>query len=384
LSAVLKRNERLLSLVLNTIAKDKQIEDGWRGFKRPVAARNLANDVDDEVVDALVSAVNSRNADLAHRYYALKAGWMGQKQIDWWDRNAPLPGDDDRHYSWDEAKRIVCDAFAGFDPAMAATAAPFFSRHWIDAAPREGKSSGAFSHPVVPSAHPYILMNFAGKSRDVMTLAHEMGHGVHQVLAADQGYLMSDTPLTLAETASVFAEMLAFRRLVDSQTDPAARRFLLAGKVEDMLNTVVRQIAFHNFETHLHGSRAKAELTADEISDIWMQTQREALGPAVRIGDDYRPIWGYVPHFVHTPFYVYAYAFGDCLVNALWQKYQLSQAAGSANSFITDYKALLAAGGTARYDAALARFDLDPRQPAFWSLGLDMISGMIDELESLA
>ncbi len=384
LSAVLKQNERLLSLVLNTIAKDKQIEDGWRGFKRPVAARNLANDVDDEVVDALVSAVNSRNADLAHRYYALKAGWMGQKQIDWWDRNAPLPGDDDRQYSWDEAKSIVCDAFAAFDPAMAATAAPFFSRHWIDAAPREGKSSGAFSHPVVPSAHPYILMNFAGKSRDVMTLAHEMGHGVHQVLAADQGYLMSDTPLTLAETASVFAEMLAFRRLVDSQTDPAAQRFLLAGKVEDMLNTVVRQIAFHNFETHLHASRAKAELTADEISDIWMQTQRDALGPAVRIGDDYRPIWGYVPHFVHTPFYVYAYAFGDCLVNALWQKYQLSQAAGSADSFITDYKALLAAGGTARYDAALARFDLDPRQPAFWSLGLDMISGMIDELESLA
>jgi oligoendopeptidase F len=383
LSTTLKDNQRLLSLVINTVAKDKAIEDGWRGFSRPVASRNLANDVDDEVVDALVSAVDQRNADLAHRYYALKAGWMGQKQIDWWDRNAPLPGDDDRRYGWDEAKSIVLDAFESFDPAMAATAAPFFSENWIDAAPRAGKSSGAFSHPAVPSVHPYILMNFAGKSRDVMTLAHEMGHGVHQVLAADQGYLMSDTPLTLAETASVFAEMLTFRRLLDSQDDPVVRRFMLAAKVEDMLNTVVRQIAFHNFETQLHNSRARAELTADEISDIWMDTQRAALGPAVRIGDDYRPIWGYVPHFVHTPFYVYAYAFGDCLVNALWQQYQLARAAGTAASFIEKYTALLRAGGTVRYDEALARFNLDPRQPQFWSLGLDMISGMIDELEGL-
>ncbi len=384
LSSTLKDNQRLLSLVLNTVAKDKQIEDGWRGFKRPVAARNLANDVDDDVVDALVSAVDQRNSELAHRYYALKAGWMGKKQIDWWDRNAPLPGDDDRLYKWDEAKAIVLDAFAAFDPQMAAVAEPFFSRNWIDAAPRAGKSSGAFSHPVVPSAHPYILMNFAGKSRDVMTLAHEMGHGIHQLMAADQGYLMSDTPLTLAETASVFAEMLAFRRLLDSQDTAAARRFMLASKIEDMLNTVVRQVAFHNFETQLHDHRAKAELTADEISDIWMDTQRAALGPAVRIGDDYRPIWGYVPHFVHTPFYVYAYAFGDCLVNALWQQYQMAQNDGSAPAFIENYKALLSAGGTVRYDSALARFQLDPRKPEFWSLGLDMISGMIDELEGLS
>jgi oligoendopeptidase F len=384
LSATLKDNQRLLSLILNTVAKDKSIEDGWRGFKRPVASRNLANDVDDDVVDALVTAVDQRNVDLAHRYYVLKAGWMGKKQIDWWDRNAPLPGDDDRKYGWHEARTIVLDAFASFDPSIAAIAEPFFNNNWIDAAPRAGKSSGAFSHPVVPSAHPYILMNFAGKSRDVMTLAHEMGHGVHQVLASEQGYLMSDTPLTLAETASVFAEMLTFRRLVDSQESPDTRRFMLAAKVEDMLNTVVRQVAFHNFETRLHESRAKAELTADEISDIWMETQRAALGPAVRIGDDYRPIWGYVPHFVHTPFYVYAYAFGDCLVNALWQKYQLAQVDDGAADFIGNYKALLLAGGTERYDAALARFDLDPRQPQFWSLGLDMISGMIDELEGLA
>jgi oligoendopeptidase F len=384
LSTTLKANQRLLSLVLNTIAKDKEIEDRWRGFKRPVASRNLDNDVDDEVVDALVTAVDSRNADLAHRYYRLKAGWMGGETIDWWDRNAPLPDDDDSSFTWDEAQQLVMDSFAGFDPQMAELAAPFFERNWIDAAPRAGKSSGAFSHPVTPSAHPYILMNFSGKSRDVMTLAHEMGHGIHQRLAADRGYLMSDTPLTLAETASVFAEMLTFRRLVDRAEDAGTRRRLLAGKVEDMLNTVVRQVAFHNFETRLHEARRSAELTADEISDIWMETQRAALGPAVRTGDDYRPVWGYVPHFVHTPFYVYAYAFGDCLVNALWQTYAGERATGKAGEFVTRYRDLLCAGGTERYDVALGRFGLDARDPAFWSMGLDMISGMIDELEGLS
>jgi len=383
LSSTLKANERLLSLILNTIAKDKEVEDRWRGFARPVASRNLANDVDDEVVDALVDAVTGRFGDLTHRYYALKAGWMGRDQIDWWDRNAPLPGDDDRVFVWDEAERIVLDAFAGFDPEMAAMAKPFFDQSWIDAVPRAGKSSGAFSHPVTPSAHPYILMNFAGKSRDVMTLAHEMGHGVHQCMASDKGYLMSDTPLTLAETASVFAEMLAFRQLVDSADDIGTRRMLLAGKIEDMLNTVVRQVAFHNFETAFHDTRAGGELTADDISEIWMQTQRAALGPAVRIGDDYRPVWGYIPHFVHTPFYVYAYAFGDCLVNALWQSFQKASAAGTAGEFVDKYKYMLRAGGTERFDVALGRFGLDASKPEFWSMGIDMISGMIDELEGL-
>ena len=384
LSQTLKANERLLSLVLNTIAKDKGVEDRWRGFARPVASRNLDNDVDDQTVDALVAAVDDRNADLSHRYYRLKAGWMGGDTLNWWDRNAPLPSDDDRKFSWDEARQLVLASFDGFDPQMAAQAEPFFTRNWIDAEPRAGKSSGAFSHPVTPSAHPYILMNFSGKSRDVMTLAHEMGHGIHQRLAADRGYLMSDTPLTLAETASVFAEMLTFRRLVDSTDDPAIRQRLLAGKVEDMLNTVVRQVAFHNFETRFHDARRNAELTSDEISDIWMETQRAALGPAIKTGDDYRPIWGYIPHFVHTPFYVYAYAFGDCLVNALWQTYQSAQADGQAADFVASYRSLLQAGGTERYDIALQRFGLDPRDPAFWSMGLDMISGMIDELEGLS
>ena len=384
LSQTLKANERLLSLVLNTIAKDKEVEDRWRGFARPVASRNLDNDVDDQTVDALVAAVDNRNADLSHRYYRLKADWMGSDTLNWWDRNAPLPSDDDRKFSWDEARQLVLASFDGFDPQMATQAEPFFTRNWIDAEPRAGKSSGAFSHPVTPSAHPYILMNFSGKSRDVMTLAHEMGHGIHQRLAADRGYLMSDTPLTLAETASVFAEMLTFRRLVDSTDDPAIRQRLLAGKVEDMLNTVVRQVAFHNFETRFHDARRNAELTSDEISDIWMETQRAALGPAIKTGDDYRPIWGYIPHFVHTPFYVYAYAFGDCLVNALWQTYQSAQANGQAADFVASYRSLLQAGGTERYDIALQRFGLDPRDPAFWSMGLDMISGMIDELEGLS
>ena len=383
LSGVMQDNQRLFNLILNVIAKDKEIDDRWRGFTRPVSSRNLANDVDDPTVDALAGAVTSRMPDIAHRYYQLKAGWMGAQTMPWWDRNAPLPGDDDRRFSWSEARQIVMAAFTGFDPAMAEVAQQFFDRNWIDAEVRQGKASGAFSHPTVPSAHPYILMNFDGRARDVMTLAHEMGHGVHQVLAADQGYLMSDTPLTLAETASVFAEMLAFRALVDKAPTAAARRFLLAGKIEDMLNTVVRQIAFHNFETAFHDARKSGEVSAEALSDIWMQTQTQALGPAVKLDDSYRPIWAYIPHFVHTPFYVYAYAFGDCLVNALWQKYQTASTADKP-LFAEHYKNLLCAGGTKRYDEALAPFGLNPADAAFWNLGLDMIAGMIDELEDLS
>ena len=375
-------NQRLFCLIMNTIVKDKEIDDRWRGFARPVSSRNLANDVDDVTVDALAEAVTTRMPDIAHRYYQMKASWMGLKQLNWWDRNAPLPGDDDRRFSWDEAKDIVMSAFANFDAGMADKAGQFFEKRWIDAAIRTGKTSGAFSHPTVPSAHPYILMNYDGKSRDVMTLAHEMGHGVHQMLAAPKGYLMADTPLTLAETASVFAEMLAFNALMDRTDDPAKRRFLLAGKVEDMMNTVVRQIAFHNFETRVHDSRKQGELSADMLGDIWMETQAQALGPALYLDDSYRAIWSYIPHFIHTPFYVYAYAFGDCLVNALWQKYQISSAS-ERQDFITHYTGLLSAGGTVRYDTALEVFGLNPTDKSFWHLGLDMISGMIDELETL-
>ena len=383
LSEVMQDNQRLFCLILNVIAKDKEIDDRWRGFNRPVSSRNLANDVDDATVDALASAVTTRMPDIAHRYYQLKAGWMGSDELPWWDRNAPLPGDDDRRFNWSDARQIVTDAFAGFDQPMADVAQQFFDRNWIDAEVRKGKASGAFSHPTVPSAHPYILMNFDGRARDVMTLAHEMGHGIHQVLAADKGYLMSDTPLTLAETASVFAEMLAFQTLVDKAPNDAARRFLLAGKVEDMLNTVVRQIAFHNFETAFHDARKSGEVSAEALSDLWMQTQMQALGPAIRLDDSYRPIWAYIPHFVHTPFYVYAYAFGDCLVNALWQNYQEKSAADKL-VFSEQYIQLLKAGGTKRYNEALAPFGLNPADSSFWNMGLDMIAGMIDELEILS
>ena len=383
LSGVMADNQRLFALILNVIAKDKEVDDRWRGFERPVSSRNLANDVDDATVDALSHAVNARTGDIAHRYYQLKAGWMGMDTLNWWDRNAPLAGDDDRRFTWPQARDIVLQAFGVFDPEMAQIAKRFFDEGWIDAGVRTGKASGAFSHPTVPSVHPYILMNYDGRARDVMTLAHEMGHGVHQVLAAHNGYLMSDTPLTLAETASVFAEMLAFRVLLDSTDNPANRRFLLAGKVEDMLNTVVRQIAFHNFETAFHDARRTGEVSGEQLSDIWMETQSAALGPAVRLDDSYRPVWAYIPHFVHSPFYVYAYAFGDCLVNALWQSYQ-NRSAEARPQFVSDYRGLLTAGGTVRYDSALRPFNLDATQPEFWHLGLDMVASMIDELESLS
>ncbi len=384
-SQVLNENKRLMTLIFNTIAKDKSVDDKWRQFKRPVSSRNLANDVEDDVVDALAQTVTARMPDLTHRYYAIKAKWMGKDVLPWWDRNAPLPGEDTRKFTWDEAKTLILEAFGDFDPMMAEVAGWFFDRGWIDAPQRDGKASGAFSHPTVPSAHPYILMNFSGNVRDVMTLAHELGHGIHQVLAAPRGHFMCSTPLTLAETASVFGEMLVFRKLLEASEDRGQRRVLLAGKIEDMLNTVVRQIGFHNFETRFHDARKDGELTPDQVADIWMDTQKDALGPSIAIDESYRPIWGFIPHFIHVPFYVYAYAFGDCLVNALWQSYAQAKEAGPAEkeAFVGKYMDLLRAGGTNRHDVALAPFALDAHDSGFWSLGLDMIAGMIDELETL-
>jgi len=371
-------NIRLLTLITNTLAKDKEIEDRWRHFDRPVSERNLANQVEDEVVDALVDSVRGAYADLSHRYYALKAKWFGTDALDYWDRNAPLPFDDANLYSWDEAQNLVLDAYGAFAPQMADTAKRFFTEQWIDARPREGKDSGAFSHPVVPSAHPYILMNFHGKSRDVMTLAHELGHGVHQVLAADQGTLMADTPLTTAETASVFGEMLTFRKMVDTEQDPTRRKILIAGKVEDMLNTVVRQIAFHEFERCVHDERKSGELSAERLGEIWLKIQGESLGPAIRFDDNYKNYWAYIPHFVHTPFYVYAYAFGDCLVNSLYGVF-----ASGHEGFQRKYLDMLSAGGTKRHKELLAPFGLDASDPDFWNQGLNVIKGFISELEAM-
>jgi len=382
---VLGENVRLLALITNTLAKDKDIEDRWRKYPRPVSERNKSNQVEDEVVDALVSSVQGEFKNLSHRYYALKAKWFGQEALDYWDRNAPLPDDASAKFEWDEAKSLVLDAYGAFEPTMANVAARFFDEGWIDAQPREGKDSGAFSHPVVPSAHPYILMNFHGKARDVMTLAHELGHGVHQVLAAEQGALMADTPLTTAETASVFGEMLTFRKMVDNESDPARRRILLAGKVEDMLNTVVRQIAFHEFERRIHDERKSGEISVERLGDIWIEVQSESLGPAIRFDDNYRNYWAYIPHFVHTPFYVYAYAFGDCLVNSLYDVFANGGSGGGVDEgFQQKYLDMLAAGGTKRHKELLAPFGLDASAPDFWQRGLSVISGFIDELEAVS
>jgi oligoendopeptidase F len=368
-------NIRLFALITNTLAKDKEIVDQWRRYPRPESSRNRGNMVEDEVVDALVSAVVADYPRLAHRYYKMKAGWLGLEKLQHWDRNAPLPGDDDRRILWSEARETVLGAYGAFSPVLASVGARFFERPWIDAGLRPGKASGAFAHPTVPAAHPYLLLNYHGRTRDVMTLAHELGHGVHQVLAADQGYLMSGTPLTLAETASVFGEMLTFRALLDAETNKARRRIMLASKVEDMLNTVVRQIAFYRFEQKLHAERRRGEVVPEQIGEIWLQVQRESLGPVFEFTPEYSVFWSYVPHFVHSPFYVYAYAFGDCLVNALYDVYRKGEP-----GFVDKYLAMLKAGGTLRHKELLAPFGLDASDPAFWRRGLDIIAGFIDEL----
>ncbi len=376
LSRGLAKNIRVLTLITNTLAKDKAIEDQWRRYPMPQSYRNLSNQVEDEVVAALLGAVKAQYGNLAHRYYRLKAKWLGVRRLNTWDRNAPLPEDSNRRYSWDEARSIVLRAYGDFAPEMSEIAGRFFDRRWIDAPPKPGKDSGAFSHPTVPSVHPYVMLNYHGKARDVMTLAHELGHGVHQVMAGCQGALMSDTPLTLAETASVFGEMLTFQAMLKAETAPKRRRILLAGKVEDMMNTVVRQIAFHQFEERVHAERPRGELDARRLGDIWMEVQRESLGPAFRFDDDYRHFWAYIPHFLHAPFYVYAYAFGDCLVNSLYDVFQ-----GGHPGFEGKYFEMLKAGGTLRHKELLAPFGLNASDPAFWNRGLGVISGFVDQLE---
>jgi oligoendopeptidase F len=378
LGEVLGQNARTFALVTNTLAKDKEIEDRWRGFKRPISSRNLANFVEDEVVDALIEAVRAAYPALSHRYYKLKAKWFGVEQLNSWDRNAPLPEEDDRVIPWPEARQTVLDAYAAFSPELAEIGRRFFASSWIDAPVRPGKAPGAFAHPTVPSAHPYLLLNYQGKPRDVMTLAHELGHGVHQVLAGAQGALMADTPLTLAETASVFGEMLTFRALLGRERDPKRRKVMLAGKVEDMLNTVVRQIAFVEFERRVHDERREAELTPERLSEIWLDVQRESLGPALKLDGLYRHYWTYIPHFIHSPFYVYAYAFGDCLVNSLYAVYESAHP-----GFAAKYLDMLRAGGSLRHKELLAPFGLDAADPAFWDKGLKVVRGFIDELEAM-
>ena len=378
LAAVFQENIKIFSRVHNTLAKEKEIEDRWRKMPTPQTGRHLSNHVEAEVVEALRNAVVAAYPRLSHRYYALKAKWLGLERMQVWDRNAPLPMESDKIVGWGEATDTVMEAYAEFDPKMAEIAKPFFTDGWIDAAVKPGKAPGAFAHPTVTPVHPYVMLNYLGKPRDVMTLAHELGHGVHQVLAAEQGELLSSTPLTLAETASVFGEMLTFQKLLDGAKTQEERKILLAGKVEDMINTVVRQIAFYDFECKLHAARAEGELTPDDINALWMSVQAESLGPVFDFAEGYETFWAYIPHFVHSPFYVYAYAFGDGLVNALYAVY-----AEGDPDFRAKYFDMLRAGGSKHHKELLAPFGLDASDPKFWDKGLAMIEGFIDELEAM-
>ena len=375
---VLGKNINIFSRITNTLAKEKEIEDRWRKMPSPQFGRHLSNDVEPEVVEALRNAVVSAYPETSHRYYKLKAKWMGLKKMEIWDRNAPLPNQDNQIVNWADAQKTVLDAYRDFSPKMAAIAEPFFHKGWIDAEVKAGKAPGAFAHPTVTNVHPYIMLNYLGKPRDVMTLAHELGHGVHQVLAAKQGELLSSTPLTLAETASVFGEMLTFNKILGNADSNAERKVLLAGKVEDMINTVIRQIAFYDFECKLHEARSLGELTPSQINEIWMSVQVESLGPCFNFMEGYETFWAYVPHFIHSPFYVYAYAFGDGLVNALYSVYE----EGLPN-FDLKYFEMLKAGGSKHHSELLKPFGLDASDPKFWNKGLSVISKMIDELEMM-
>ena len=378
LADVFGSNIKTFARVHNTQAKEKEIVDRWRGMPTAQSGRHLSNDVEAEVVEALRDAVVKAYPKLSHRYYELKRKWLGLDTLQVWDRNAPLPMEDKRIVGWDAARETVMSAYAGFDPRMAEIAEPFFTKGWIDAGVKPGKAPGAFAHPTVTDVHPYVMLNYLGKPRDVMTLAHELGHGVHQVLAAEQGEMLSSTPLTLAETASVFGEMLTFRKMLSEAKTDAQRRVMLAGKVEDMINTVVRQIAFYDFECKLHAARREGELTPEDIGALWMSVQGESLGPAFEFMDGYEHFWAYIPHFVHSPFYVYAYAFGDGLVNALYAVYE-----ENPEGFQDKYFDMLKAGGSMHHTALLAPFGLDATDPTFWGNGLSMISGFIDELEAM-
>jgi oligoendopeptidase F len=366
-----------LALCLNTLAFEKQVEDRWRKYPDPAASRHIANEVHADAVAALEAAVVEAYGPVSHRYYRLKAKAMGRDVLDQWDRNAPLDTAQPRTYGWDEAKGMVLESFSALAPKFADTAQAFFAHPWIDARPRPGKQSGAYSHPVTADRHPYVFLNYMGERRDVLTLAHELGHAVHQTLCAPLGTLLADTPLTLAETASIFGEGLVFERLL-AKASKAERKGLLAGKIEDGINTVVRQIAFHRFETRFHAARLEGEVSAEQIGAIWLEEMAASLGPAIKLNRGYERYWAYVSHFVHAPFYVYAYAFGDLLVRGLMEKRREDPAA-----FAPLYEDLLAAGGTRTYVEALAPFGLNPREKAFWAAGMKQLERLVDEFEAL-
>lgn len=372
-----EENSKIFAFITNILAKDKAIDDSWRGFTKPISARNLSNFIEDDVVDLLIKKVKENYANTSHRYYEIKAKILGKKILNYWDRNAPLNKIENKKISWEEAKNLVLSAYEEFSPQMKKIGKTFFDKNWIDAQVRTGKDSGAFSHSTVPSIHPYILMNYQGKVRDVMTLAHELGHGIHQCLAGVQGHLMSSTPLTLAETASVFGEQLAFQKILRNEKNAKKKKLIIAAKVEDMINTVTRQIAFLEFEKKVHEARKDAEIPLEKLCQFWMEIQKESLGPIFKFDEEYRFFWSYIPHFIHSPFYVYAYAFGDCLVNSLYGIYK----SGKIKNFEEKYLAMLASGGTKHHKEMLEPFNLSIRDPEFWQAGLDVIIGYINQLE---
>ncbi|NBV06344.1 MAG: M3 family oligoendopeptidase [Proteobacteria bacterium] len=372
-----EENAKIFAFITNTLAKEKALEDKWRGFKKPISARNLSNFVEDEVVDTLVEKVKENYQNVSHRYYKIKAKILGKKFLNHWDRNAPLSKIENKVIAWEEAKNLVLSAYEEFHPEMKKTGEIFFKKNWIDAKVRTGKDSGAFSHPTIPSIHPYILMNYQGKIRDVMTLAHELGHGVHQYLARKQGYLMSGTPLTLAETASVFGEQLTFQKILKNEKNSEKKKLIIAAKVEDMINTAVRQIAFLEFEKKIHDERKNGEIPLTKICQFWLEVQKESLGPIFKFDEEYKFFWSYIPHFIHSPFYVYSYAFGECLVNSLYGVYK----SGKVKNFSEKYLQMLEFGGTKHHKEMLAPFGLNAKDPKFWQAGLDVIINYIDQLE---
>jgi oligoendopeptidase F len=378
LSEGLKQHSHVLAYVFNTLLQNKASEDRLRAYANPLAARHLSNEIDAASVEALLSA-SERAFPLVQRYYRLKARLLGLETLLDYDRYAPV-GDAPAAVAFSAAQRIVLDAYRDFSPELAELAGRFFERHWIDAELRPGKRGGAFSASTVPSVHPYVFLNYTGTLRDVMTVAHELGHGVHQTLAREQGLFEQDTPLTLAETASVFGEMLVFRRLLREESDPKTRLALLCGKIEDAFATVFRQVAMTRFEEKLHAARrSEGELPIERINTLWLEANAPMHGDAVRLSDDYAWWWLYIPHFVHSPFYCYAYAFGELLVLALLRRYDEEGAA-----FVPRYLALLRAGGSDAPAALLAKLGLDVADPRFWDGGLALLEEMVAEAEKLA
>lgn len=367
-----------LTFVFNTILADKQTDDRLRNYPSWISARNLANEIDDQTVETLIQEVTNQY-DLVHRFYRLKKELLGYEDFYDYDRYAPLL-ETPKTISWNEAREIVENTYRDFHPEMGTIVSKFFNNHWIDAAMRPGKRGGAFAASTVPSVHPYVLLNYDGKIRDVQTLAHELGHGIHQYLSRKQGVLQADTPLTTAETASVFGEMLVFQTLMSQLDEPQEKLALLTGKIDDTIATVFRQVSMNRFEDAMHTKRREeGELTTQEFSSLWRQTQQDIYGDAVELTDGYDLWWSYIPHFLHTPGYVYAYAFGELLVLALYEEYTRQK-----EGFAEKYVEMLSTGGADWPENVVAKTGLDISEPDFWNKGLSLIEEMIDRAETLA